>query len=74
MKKIEKRVTFRNGRVYIKDSNIRLDLVVGLGPKDLSESYPWLSEEQINGAIAFAQEIIIKRGRRETSAKQISAS
>ena len=68
---MDKRVDFRDGRYYIKDANIRVDLLVGLGVKEVLKNYPWLTEEQVSDALEFAQELIVKRGKREASASQV---
>lgn len=73
MKQIDKRVSFRNSRYYIKDTNIRIDLLVGLGAKDILQSYPWLSEKQVMDALSFTKKLVSQIGRREASAKQIQA-
>lgn len=67
MKLMDKRVSYRNGRYYIKETNIRVDLLVGLGADEIMESYPWLSEKQVIDALDFAKEIIAQRGKREAS-------
>ena len=71
MKQIDKRISFRNSRYYIKDTNIRIDLLVGLGTKEILQSYPWLSKKQVMDALSFAKESVSQRGRSETSANQI---
>lgn len=65
MKQVDKRVSFRNSRYYIKDTNIRLDLLVGLGAKEIIQSYPWLSEKQVMDALSFAKKLVSQRGRRD---------
>ncbi len=47
---MNKRVSYRDGRFYIKDTNIRIDLVIGLGAKEILENYPWLSSGQVEDA------------------------
>lgn len=71
MKQIDKRVSFRNSRYYIKDTNIRIDLLVGLGAKEILQNYPWLSEKQVMDALSFAKELVSQRGRREASTNQV---
>lgn len=72
MKKyLDKRVDFRDGRYYIKGANIRVDLVVGLGAKEVLENYPWLTEKQINDALDFATNVITQKGRREAAIQQV---
>lgn len=73
MKQTDKRVSFRNNRYYVKGTNIRIDLLVGLGTKEILQNYPWLSDKQVMNALSFAKELISRRGRRETSANQIQA-
>ena len=70
---MDKRVDFRDGRYYIKDANIRVDLLVGLGVQEVLKNYPWLTEKQVSNALDFAQELIVKRGKREASASQVQA-
>ena len=70
---MDKRVDFRDGRYYIKDANIRVDLLVGLGVKEVLKNYPWLTEKHVADALEFAQELIVKRGKREASASQVQA-
>lgn len=55
------KVSFRDGRYYIKKTNIRVDLVVGLGAKEILENYPWLSSEQIEDALDFVKECVDKQ-------------
>lgn len=71
MKQVDKRVSFRNSRYYIKDTNIRIDLLVGLGAKEILQNYPWLSEKQVIDPLSFAKKLVSQRGRREESANQI---
>ena len=70
---MDKRVDFRDGRYYIKNANIRVDLLVGLGVQEVLKNYPWLTEKQVSNALDFAQEVIVKRGKREASASQVQA-
>lgn len=72
MKKyIGNKVDFRDGRYYIKGANIRVDLLVGLGVKEVLKNYPWLSEKQVSDALDFATEVITQKGRREESTQQV---
>lgn len=74
MKLMDKRIDYRNGRYYIKDTNIRVDLVVGLGVEQILENYPWLNEKQVLSALDFAKELITKRGKGETAQRQIQTA
>ena len=75
MKKIEKRVDFRNGRFFIKKTNIRVDLVIGLGVAEIVKMYPWLSEKQALDAINFAADVVMKKGKSEEKLeRQVQAS
>lgn len=55
----------------IKITFIRVDLLVGLGAKEVLENYPWLTEKQVNDALDFASDVITQKGRREASTQQI---
>lgn len=70
---VDKRVSFRNRRYYIKNTNIRVDLLVGLGVKEVLENYPWLSEKQIADALEFARDLIAQKGKREARERQVQA-
>lgn len=63
--KIDRRVDFRNGRYFIKKTNIRVDLVIGLGVSEVVKMYPWLSEKQVSDALEFAADVIMKKGKSE---------
>ncbi len=71
---MDKKVTFRNGRYYIKDTKIRLDLLVGLGVEQVKENYPWLPERQIMDALSFAKQVITEKGKHEATTHQIQAA
>ncbi len=75
MKRIDKRVDFRNGRFYIKKTNIRVDLVIGLGVSEVVKMYPWLSEEQVSDTLNFAADVIMRKGKsEEKSGRQVQTA
>lgn len=69
-----KKVSFRNRRYYIKDTNIRVDLLVGLGVKEVLENYPWLEEKQVADALEFARDLIAQKGKREAPPRQVQTA
>ena len=71
---MNKRVSYRDGRFYIKDTNIRIDLVIGLGAKEILENYPWLSSEQVEEALSFVKDLVAKKGQRAASTKEVQAA
>lgn len=69
--KLMNKVSFRDGRYYIKDTNIRVDLILGLGVKEVLENYPWLTKKQVEDALSFAKNLILKIGKSETKKNSI---
>lgn len=71
---MKSKVSYRGGRYYIKGTNIRIDLVIGLGAKEILENYPWLSPEQVKDSLSFVKDLVAKRGQSEASTKEIQAA
>ena len=74
MKLMDERIDYRGGRYYIKGTNIRIDLIVGLGVEQILENYPWLNEKQVFNALDFAKDLITKRGRIERAQSEIQTA
>ncbi len=66
MKVLDGRISFRNGRYFIRDTNIRIDLVVGLGVEEVLKNYPWLLRDQVADALDFVKDLLAQKGKYET--------
>lgn len=64
MKKYSKtisKVDMRYKRAHIRGANIPVDLIIGLGVKEVKEMYPWLKDDQIEDALEYIKECVTKQ-------------
>ncbi len=50
---MKKKVDIRYKRAHIRGANIPVELIVGLGVKEVKKMYPWLKNDQIEDAIDY---------------------